>query len=140
MLDIIWGGKPVTVTFNHIKRKGKGSRLKTHAPISAITICVVVTTSYVLTGVAVCEESDDFSRPIGRRLAFNNLVNNRGGSLLNNEVGLRQHIEDAIDELVKRPGLPQRIRHLSREEKEVMRNAGTGKRLDRAERRMYGKY
>jgi hypothetical protein len=96
MIDIILDGRVFEIAFRHTRYEhGATHALKRHAPVRAITTCVVIVHNqvcgeieYVALGNAVCLREDQFSRHFGRHAAVLNAVTHCGALLLDDKFNL----------------------------------------------------
>lgn len=74
MITLQVGCKTYKVEFRHLTRLGKRRELGDKSPIKAITTCVVAAGGLIAIESAVCSDSDNFSRQLGRDLALGKVL------------------------------------------------------------------
>jgi hypothetical protein len=70
MITLTVGGKEYKVEFRHLIREGKKPGLGRNCPVRAITTAVIVGDGFIAIDSAVCSNTDNFSREVGRNRAL----------------------------------------------------------------------
>ena len=72
MVYLLVNGMSYGLAFRHARVRSDAARKRGKKPaaVSAVTTCVLVAPALVAIENAFCVDTDNFSRPVGRRLAF----------------------------------------------------------------------
>jgi hypothetical protein len=138
MITLTVGERRFGVTFRHITNLGRRRALPGDSPVKAITTCVmreaqVNKPEFVAIESAVCMEPDNFSRAIGRAIAFKRVLERNRPYLGDAGEVLAQRLEEDLS-------MPRNIRitkiGLSPEEKAECIASGESVRSARRARRV----